>query len=38
MLERFIAWLLQTLLDLGYPEAAVRKMVSSNAAELIGLA
>jgi hypothetical protein len=28
---------IETVLDLGYPEAAVRKMVSSNAAELVGL-
>ena len=27
----------ETVLDLGYPEAAVRKMVSSNAAQLVGL-
>jgi hypothetical protein len=27
----------ETVLDLGYPEAAVRKMVSSNAAALVGL-
>lgn len=28
---------IETVLDLGYPEAAVRKMVSSNAAQLVGL-